>query len=94
MNLINIDLGYTENPGYLDLVVGVYKNVKWYYRFDKWTNYTFPNDLVSDLVDNYSFPIPETYPIFYIAVIFTLVRYMFEYFIGKVNLVRLFSSMK
>lgn len=85
MSLINIDYGYTQNPGYVDLVVGIYKNVKWYYRFEKWKNYSFPHDLVADLTDNYNFPLHEAYPIFYVAILFTIVRYIFEFFFGKVS---------
>lgn len=84
MNLIDVKYGYAENPGYLDLVVGIYKNVRWYYRFENWRNYSFPSDFYHDITDNYNFPIENALPIFYIALLFTIVRYLFESLIGKV----------
>lgn len=85
MSLYDVSFGYAENPGYMDLILGIYKNVKWYYRFDNWKNYTVPNDFYHDLRDNFDFPIHETYPIIIISILFTIVRYMFENFFGKVK---------
>ena len=84
MSLYEVGLGYTENPGYFDLLLGIYKNVKWYYRFDSWKNYSVPNDFYADVVENFDFPAQDAYPIIYIAIFFTLIRYLFEFSIGKV----------
>lgn len=74
-----MNFSYTEKPGYIDLVVGIYNGISWYYRPDNWENYTFPSSFFADFRKYYFFPIQETYPIFYLAVLFTILRYAFEY---------------
>jgi hypothetical protein len=69
---------YTENPGYLDLVVGIYKGCSWYYRADNWRNYSFPGGFFDDMRKYYHFSFVEAMPIFYWSIIFTVFRYAFE----------------
>lgn len=77
------DFSYEENPGYLDLVTGIYKSAGWYYRKENWGNYSFPSSFISDFRHYYFFKLDESYPIFYWAIFFTLLRYLFELFICK-----------
>lgn len=70
--------GYTNNPGYVDLVRDTYRTIKWHYRDEAWGNYTFPASFFHDFNYFFSFPIKDTYPIFYIAIIFTIIRYTFN----------------
>lgn len=77
---------YNENPGYYDLTVGVYRSTKWLFGQDQMKNYTFPNDFVSQINDNFDFPFDDLYPIFYFTVLFTAARYLFEFCICKVCL--------
>lgn len=78
-----IDFGYTLNPGYIDLVYDAYKCMEWYYRPSNWEGYTFPQGFIDDFRKFYFFPFNESYPIFYIAFIFTIIRYFFELVICK-----------
>ncbi|CAF0836893.1 unnamed protein product [Brachionus calyciflorus] len=73
-----MNFSYTENPGYIDLLVGMYRGMRWYYREENWGNYTFPASFFDDFRKYYHFKLEESYPILYIAIIFTLVRYVFE----------------
>ena len=69
----------------MDLFSGMYQAIRWHYREENWQNYTFPQGLVDDFNKYYLFPIEQSYPIVYIAVLFTLARYFFEIAICKVN---------
>ena len=44
-----MNFSYTTNPGYTDLVTGLYGAMKWYYRSDNWENYTFPDGFIKGL---------------------------------------------
>ena len=77
---------YTTNPGYLDLICGMYKAIRWHYREDNWGDYTFPSGFFADFRKYYFFPIDETLPILIFAVVFTLIRYWFEIAICKVRI--------
>lgn len=77
--------GYTDNPGYVDLFRDTYRAMKWHYRPDAMANYTFPNDFFTDFNYYYSFPASNTYPIFYIAIVFTLLRYAFNKILSDVS---------
>lgn len=63
-----MNFSYTENPGYLDLITGMYDGMKWYYRYDNWQNYSFPAGFISDFRKYYFFPLQESYPIFYLSI--------------------------
>jgi hypothetical protein len=80
-----IDFGYSTNPGYYDLIHDAWTCIGWYYRPDNWKNYSFPADFISDFKYYYFFPFDESYPIYYIALIFTIIRYFFELVICKVR---------
>lgn len=79
-----MNFSYTSNPGYLDLVLDMYTSVRWVYSEEIWQNYTFPEDFYSDFRKYYKFPLEESYPILYIAIFFTIVRYIFELGLCKV----------
>ncbi len=38
----NLKGNFTETPNYLDLVIGIWHALTWYYRPHMWDNYTFP----------------------------------------------------
>ena len=78
-------MNYTKNPGYIDLVADTYTAIKYYYREENWKGYTFPQGFLNEFLYYYHFPIKDSYPIVYIGLLFTLVRYIFELFICKVN---------
>jgi len=73
-----MNFSYTTNPGYIDLFKGMYQAIRWHYREENWQNYTFPQGLVDDFNKYYLFPLEQSYPIVYIAILFTLARYIFE----------------
>lgn len=75
-----MNFSYTNNPGYIDLVVGVYQGMSWYYRADNWDNYTFPQSFFDDFRKYYFFKLEESYSILFLSIIFTLIRYIFESF--------------
>lgn len=76
-----MNFSYTTNPGYKDLVCDMYKAMRWHYRAENWGNYTFPQGFIDDFRKYYDFPIYEFMPVIYIALIFTVARYIFEMFI-------------
>lgn len=84
-------MNYTKNPGYIDLVVDSYKAVNYYYREDNWNGYKFPQGLIAEFTRYYQFPINESLPIVYIAILCTLTRYLFELIICKV-IIKLFFN--
>lgn len=77
-------LCYTQNPGYFDLVYGLFKTVKWYYSPAMMKSYSFPFDFIHDFFHAVEFPTHELVPIIWIAVVFTICRYAFENFLCKV----------
>jgi hypothetical protein len=81
----SINSSYTTSPGYVDLVFDMYTACSWYYRADNWGNYTFPQSFFDDFAYYYKFPFEESYPIYYIAIIFTFARYFFEFAIANVS---------
>lgn len=78
-----MNFSYTTNPSYVDLVSGMYKAMRWHYRADNWDGYTFPNGFFKDMVRYYDFPLVDMLPILYFAILFTVIRYLFEIFICK-----------
>lgn len=78
-------MNYSSEPNYYDLIVDTYRAAKWYYRDDNWRGYSFPSGFVSEFQRLFVFPLSDAYPIVFIAVLFTLVRYLFEYLICKVS---------
>lgn len=78
-----MNFSYTTNPGYLDLAHDTYRAIRWHYRADNWNDYTFPASFFHDFKRYYFFPLKDSYPIFYIAILFTILRYLFEFVICK-----------
>lgn len=76
---------YTRDPGYYDLITGVFNAVIWRFRAENMKDYSFPRDFFRDFSREFVFPLAESYPILYIAIIFTIVRYLFEYLVCKVS---------
>lgn len=88
MNLVETNkTNYSLDPTYSDLIVDAIKAVKWYYREDNWFGCnTFPYGFVDEFKHLFHFPLHEVYYIVYIAVFFTLIRYLFEYQVCKVKI--------
>lgn len=79
---------FTTNPGYLDLVVDLYKSMTWFYRPQNWGNYTFPQSFFDDFKKYYYFPVNDYFLIVCIGIVITVIRYLFEMFICKVSKIR------
>ena len=80
-----MNFSYTTNPGYMDLFVGFYKSVTWYYRADNWGDYSFPMSFFKEFRHYYFFKLEEALPMIYIAILFTIMRYAFERLFCKVG---------
>ena len=74
-----------ENPGYIDLIVGMYEGYFSYSNNEKFKDYSFPQSFLDDFKRYYHVESNEYLEIFYLSIFFTLFRYAFEYFICKVN---------
>lgn len=85
---MSLNNSYTTSPGYGDLVYDMYKAMEWYYRAENWEGYTFPQSFFDDFMHFYKFPLEEAWPIFYIAIIFTALRYFFEICICGVGFIK------
>jgi len=81
----NLKGNFTTTPNYIDLVVGIWNGISWYYRPHMWDNYTFPRSFIEDFTEHFYFPVHEIYYIIYIAIFITILRYLFEKFICKVS---------
>ncbi len=73
-----MNYSYTDYPGYSDLIVGYGRVFKLMYNPQMMKNYSFPIDLFYDLKRLYKFPLVESLPIICWAVMFTIVRKIFE----------------
>lgn len=75
-------LRYTTNPGYSDIFVDAFAAIKTHFFEKDWGNY-------SSLIDEFKRvgcpKYQELYPVVYIAIIFTIARYFFEFVICKVT---------
>ena len=81
----NMNFTYTTNPGYSDLFFDLFKALQWHYRAENWGDYKFPESFYYDIKRYFNVPYVEIYPIIYIAIAFTIVRYAFEILICKVG---------
>jgi len=81
----NLKGNFTITPNYIDLVVGIWNGISWYYRPHMWQNYSFPRSFIEDFTEHFYFPVHEIYYIIYIAIFITILRYLFEKFICKVS---------
>jgi hypothetical protein len=75
---------FTFTPNYIDLIKGIWNTISWYYAPRMWNGYTFPHSLIDDFTRNFYFPLNQIYYIVYIAILITLIRYLFEKLICKV----------
>jgi hypothetical protein len=75
---------YTTNPGYSDLFYDLFKALQWHYRDENWGDYKFPEGFFYDMKRYFNSPLDESYPVLYIAIVFTLIRHGFEAFLCKV----------
>jgi ceramide synthetase len=74
---------FTFTPNYIDLIKGIWNTISWYYAPRMWNGYTFPHSLIDDFTRNFFFPLNQIYYIVYIAILITLIRYLFEKLICK-----------
>jgi len=79
----NLKGNFTESPNYFDLLTGIWHIVSWYYRPSMWHDYHIPQTFIDDFTRHFVFPIREIYYIVYIAVLITILRYIFEKFLCK-----------
>jgi hypothetical protein len=87
----NLKGNFTTTPNYIDLIVGIWNVTSWYYRPHMWRDYKIPQSFIGDFTRHFHFPIHEVYYIIYIAILITLLRYLYEKFICKVRC-SIFSS--
>lgn len=78
-------MSFTTNPGYYDLVSDLYSAIKWFYGPEMWQNYTFPQSFFNDFQKYYSFEHDDYFIIIYIAIIITILRYLFEMYLCNVS---------
>ena len=81
----NLKGNFTTTPNYLDLVVGIWNTISWYYKPRMWRDYAFPGSFIEDFTRHFYFPIHEIYYILYIAILITISRYLYEKYICKVR---------
>jgi len=82
----NLKGNFTITPNYMDLIIGIWNTISWYYKPKMWKDYVFPQSFIEDFTRHFYFPINQVYYIVYIAILITLLRYLFERFICKVCL--------
>ena len=75
---------YTTNPGYTDLFYDLFKAIQWHYREENWGDYKFPEGFFYDMKRYFNSPLDESYPVLYIAIVFTIIRHGFETLLCKV----------
>jgi hypothetical protein len=81
----NLKGNFTTTPNYIDLITGIWTALSWYYKPKMWRDYAFPRSFIEDFIRHFYFPINEVYYIIYIAILITILRYLFEKFICKVS---------
>ena len=79
-------MSFTSNPGYYDLIHDLYTSLKWFYRPDMMQNYSFPKSLIDDFQKYYFFEHDDYFLIIYIAIIITIIRYIFELYLCNVSI--------
>ncbi|CAF3032443.1 unnamed protein product [Rotaria socialis] len=79
----NLKGNFTATPNYIDLIIGIWNTISWYYKPYMWRDYSFPHSFVEDFTRHFYFPVNQVYYIVYIAIFITLLRYLFENFICK-----------
>lgn len=81
----NLKGNFTTSPNYIDLIMGMWTAMSWYYKPSMWRDYKIPQTFIDDFTRHFHFPIHEVYYILYIAIFITILRYLFERFICKVS---------
>lgn len=81
----DLKVNYTFTPTYIDLLVDMWSTMRWYYQPAMWKNYVFPSSFVDEFIRHFHFPLNEVFYIVYIAIVITLMRYVFERVICKVR---------
>ena len=76
---------FTLTPNYIDLVVGIWNTISWYYKPQMWRSYKFPRSFIDDFTRHFYFPIYQVYYIIYIAIFITILRYLFEKYFCRVS---------
>lgn len=83
-HLQNLEGNFTLSPTYLDLISGVTNVISWYYGPPMWKNYKFPQSFIDEFTQYYYFPNHQALYIVYIAILITILRYIFEKVICKI----------
>jgi hypothetical protein len=73
----NLKGNFTLSPNYLDLITGLWNAISWYYKPSMWHNYTFPRSFIEDFTRHFYFPLNQVYYIISIAILITILRYLF-----------------
>ncbi len=69
---------FSTDPSYIDLVRDFVTAARTYYAPDTWGNYSFPQSFFDDLRKYYNPLTDEYWPVIWIALLFTVIRYIFE----------------
>lgn len=82
-NMYEIEYGYTSNPGYYDILVGIVKNLKWvaYSNASRFWQFTPP---IWQFYSKFDMNQGEIFSILNFAILITILRYSFENFMYKV----------
>lgn len=81
-----MNIQYSNNPGYVELVTGIYRNFDWYFRDQYWRQEkACHSNLLINLAEYFQFSWDDIHPVVYSAIVFTFIRYAFESIIYKVN---------
>lgn len=77
---------YSNNPNYIELVSGIYKNLEWYFKDQYWQEEKLCHaNIFHNLAQAFEFKLDDLIPVVYFTFLFTIVRYAFENFISKVK---------
>lgn len=79
---------YTNNPTYIDLIKGIYRNLKWFISQKYWIENKAEcrSSLYSRIMENLDFNFADIYIIVVFTLVFTIVRYNFENLFCQVSL--------
>ncbi len=74
---------YSMSPSYIDLLTDIYITLGWYYHDS--SNY---KPCIYDSIQQFYIDLSDVYYVFWIALLITLIRYVFERFMLKVYFFR------
>lgn len=86
MEIDGFDLSYSKDPSYFDLFFDSIRILRCYFSPRMWRNYTMPNDLVNDFIINFDLPLTDIFRSVIFAILFTVIRHLFDYLTLKVKL--------